>query len=89
MVKKLLLCVSLIVGLCATGVYAQNVKHEVIRHCGNKAKTAMIPTMAKSHINLNANEVWWGYFNGNYDGNNPIEWTKIGYGSAINHGSFI
>lgn len=89
MVKKLLLCVSLIVGLCATGVYAQNVKHEVIRHCGNKAKTAMIPTMAKSHINLNANEVWWGYFNGNYDGNNPIDWTKIGYGSAITYACCI
>lgn len=102
MVKKLLLGVWLLAGLCGNSLYAQDVKklevlkqavsstekYEVIRHNGRMAK-AVVPTIAKSKLDLKENEVWWGYFNGNFDGNDPLDWAKIGYGSPITYACCI
>ena len=102
MVKNLLLGVWLLAGLCGNSLYAQDVeklevlkqavssteKYEVIRYNGRMTK-AVVPTIAKSKLDLKENEVWWGYFNGNFDGNDPLDWAKIGYGSPITYACCI
>ena len=104
MVKKLLFCASILVGLCFADVCAQNIskpeilrqtirqnaKHETVCLEGtpNKAK-AKANVMAKSRLTPNNNEVWWGYFNGNYSGNDPFEYLKIGFGAPITYACAI
>lgn len=100
MVKKLLFCASILVGLCFADVCAQNIskpeilrqtirqnaKHETVCLEGtpNKAK-AKANVIAKSRLNLNDNEVWWGYFDGTYRGNDPFDYLKTGFSGPITY----
>lgn len=52
-------------------------------------KTENASASAKSHLNLNDNEVWWGYFNGNYKTNDPTYMLKMGFGAKITYGCGI
>ncbi len=83
MVKKLLLCASTLVGMYSADVCAQN-----LNRIEEPVKTAA-PAIAKAHLDLNANEVWWGYFNGEYKSNDPEKLLKSGWGDALTYAAGI
>ena len=60
-------------------------KQEPLKHHGGADKTQKAPAVAKSHIDLRDNEVWWGYFNGNYKTSDPFDMLKTGYGTKITY----
>ena len=99
MVKKFLLCASLLAGMFTTSMYAQSLgqpeilrqtltpveKQAPLKHHGSADKTMKAPAVAKSHIDLRDNEVWWGYFNGKYESSNAFDMLKMGYGAKITY----
>ena len=99
MVKKFLLCASLLAGMFTTSMYAQSLgqpemlrqtltpveKQAPLKHHGSAGKTMKAPAVAKSHIDLRDNEVWWGYFNGKYESSNAFDMLKMGYGAKITY----
>ena len=60
-------------------------KQEPLKHHGGADKTQKAPAVAKSHIDLRDNEVWWGYFHGNYKTSDPFDMLKTGYGTKITY----
>lgn len=100
MLKKLLLCASFLVGVysadaCAQSIVKQKITKEVSLINGHEgtrketAKTENASANTKSHLDLNDNEVWWGYFNGNYKTNDPTYMLKMGFGAKITYGCGI
>ena len=99
MVKKFLLCASLLAGMFTTSMYAQSLgqpemlrqtltpveKQAPLKHHGSAGKTMKAPAVAKSHIDLRDNEMWWGYFNGKYESSNAFDMLKMGYGAKITY----
>lgn len=92
MLKKLLLCASFLVGVysadtCAQSIVKQKITKEVSLINGHEetkkeaTKTENASANTKSHLDLNDNEVWWGYFNGNYKTNDPTYMLKMGFGA--------
>lgn len=100
MLKKLLLCASFLVGVysadtCAQSIVKQKITKEVSLINGHEetkkeaTKTENASANTKSHLDLNDNEVWWGYFNGNYKTNDPTYMLKMGFGAKITYGCGI
>ena len=96
MVRELLFCTTLCAGLYSADACAQGLdrlqdptqnptteKYETFVHGGGTEAKA--PAIAKSHIDLRDNEVWWGYFNGNYKTSDPFDMLKTGYGTKITY----
>ena len=96
MVRELLFCTTLCAGLYSADACAQGLdklqdptqdttteKYETFLHGG--ATEAKASAIAKSHIDLRDNEVWWGYFNGNYESSDPFDMLKTGYGTKITY----
>ena len=96
MLKKLLLCTSLLLGTSTTQLYAQHIQKmesvqqmvaaadgvEEIYDQGNTFNSLKAPAVQKAHIDLKSNEVWWGYFNGKYRTYKADDLLKYGFGGA-------
>jgi hypothetical protein len=66
-----------------------NLHRKIVSIGKESTKVSAKTNCAKSKLDLKDNELWWGYFNGDYDGSDPFEWSKIGYGCAITYGCCI
>lgn len=97
MVKKLLSLLSFLM-ICSFGMNSQLVN--VINDIRLNNQRKHIPIVEKlngslnkfniqSQLKLNDDELWWGYFNGEYEGSDPYEWLRTGYGGAITYGCCI
>ena len=96
MLKKLLLCTSLLLGTSTIQLYAQHIQKmesvqqmvaaadgvEEIYDQGNTFNSLKAPAVQKAHIDLKSNEVWWGYFNGKYRTYKADDLLKYGFGGA-------
>lgn len=96
MLKKLLLCTSLLLGASTPQLYAQRIQKmesvqqtvaaadgvEEIIDQGKAIHSVKAPTVQKAHIDLKGNEVWWGYFNGKYRTHKAEDLLKYGFGGA-------
>ena len=100
MVRELLFCTTLCAGLYSADACAQGLdklqdptqdttteKYETFLHGG--ATEAKASAIAKSHIDLRDNEVWWGYFNGEYKSHDAYDLLKTGWGGELTYAAGI
>lgn len=57
--------------------------------CDNKSHKFSTSVSARSQLKLKDNEVWWGYFNGVYEGSDPYDWRKMGWGGNLTYSCAI